>query len=413
MSEQQPLVAIDVGSTAVTVVIGTPTSDGLTVLGCGQAPHGGAPRGVVAKLEETSRAVRAAAEEAEAMADIRVERAVIGVGGPPIVGLHASSSVPITDRQQTVTADDRDRALARCTEFNQPPDYRVLDVIPSEYVLDGQPGVIHPVGMPATRLDAHAYVLYTHKTHVETLVQAVNRAGVVVDHVYYEPLAAAAAVMTDEERSLGCLLVDIGSGATEWILFSDGAVLATGSTPVSGRSFTNDLATMLHTTSHAAERLKAELGVGPTDEDFDRAVEVPPLGGEGTQVIPARFAARIIEARAKDLLVEVLQPLRQQGLESCPRAGIVLTGGGSRLDGLAGISEEFFGQRVRLGVPHNLGGLAELVAGPEWSVACGLVRLHANRRQTDARHSNNGLQGRILSWLRHALGEVFEMGGGS
>lgn len=413
MTESPPLVAIDVGSAAVSVVIAVPTTNGLNVLGCGQKFHTGAPRGIIAELEETSRAVRAASEEAEAMAGTQVERAVIGIGGPPVVGFRAHSSVPITDRQQTVTVEDRDRALGRCTGFNQPRDYRVLDIIPREYVLDGQPGVIQPVGMPATRLDAHAFVLYAHKTHVETLIQAVNRAGVMVDHVYYEPLAAAAAAMSDEERAFGCLLVDIGFGATEWALFVDGSVLCTGSTPVAGRSFTNDLATMLHTTTHAAERLKAELGVGLEDQNEDRAVEVPPLGGDGTQVIPVSMAVRIIEARARDLLVQIVHPLRKQGLESYPRAGLVLTGGGARLAGLTGLGEEFFGQRVRLGAPLEVEGLSELVDGPEWSVACGLIRLHAIRRSNDAKHSSTRLQERILSWLRHALGEVFEMGGGS
>ena len=217
----------------------------LVIKGSGEARHDGARKGVVGKLDEVADAVRVAAEEAEAMASVPVELAVVGLGGLPIQGLPAMASVPVTGRNLTVSEDDLRRALASCAQVSIPPDYRVLDIIACGYALDGQPGMEYPVGMPGTRLDASAFVVYTNKTHAETVEQTVNRAAVAVKQLVYEPLAAAAAVVTPDERELGCLLLDLGYATTEWVLFAEGVVVSSGAIPVGGRHFTADLAALL------------------------------------------------------------------------------------------------------------------------------------------------------------------------
>ncbi len=407
MKDPGPLVGIDVGAASVSVVVAEAADDHRTVvLGCGRARHAGAPKGIVADLEAVTEAVRLAAEEAEAMASAPVERAVVGLGGPAVRGLNARSSVPVTGARGLVSDDDRDRALERCTRFAQPSDYTVLDVIPREFVLDGQPGVRRPVGMPATRLDAHAHVLYAHRTHAESVLKAVNQAGIVAERLYFEPLAAAAAALTPDERELGCLLVDIGHGGTEWALYAEEAVVATGCFPVGGRSFTNDLAVILRTSSHAAEELKRRHGLAGAD---GTAVEVPALGGEGQRVVPLQVVTETLAARAKEVLVAVHRQLAEEQLDGVARAGVVLTGGGALLPGLGELAEAIFGARARLGAPRGIEGEVEPVAGPEWAVAVGLVRLQAawRRSQGDRRRGSGP-----LGWLRQALGELFEMGGG-
>ncbi len=412
MMDGTPLVGIDVGSHAVRVVVARPGESGLEVLGCGQARHGGAPKGVVADLEEVSRAVRLAAEEAEAMASVPVERAVVGLGGPPVVGWRANAPVVVEGPGGRVSPEDRDASLQRCQRFNRPPDYRVLAVIPTGFVLDGQGGVREPVGLPASRLTAHAYVVHTHRAHWDAVHQAVYSAGIEIEGVYFEPLAAAEAVLTEDERELGCLLLDVGKGTTEWILFHEGVVAAAGCTPVAGRHFTSDLAALLQTPSRAAERIKCTVGLCRTEEGSQRAVEVPPLGGEAVRLYPASAVGEILQARARELLVEVHRPLRREELDRVPRAGVVLTGGGSRLDGLADLAEEILGHRVRTGPPRGLGGLAEAVGGEEWAVARGLIRLHTRAGMERTRTPASGPD-RIWAWVRRTFGEIFEMGGGS
>ncbi|MGD9252734.1 MAG: cell division protein FtsA [Holophagae bacterium] len=411
MSEHLLVVGIDLGSSGVQVVVGSVEDDRLVVRGCGHARHDGARKGVISNLDEVSEAVRLAAEEAEAMASVPVEVAQVGVGGAPIQGVPSTASVPVTGRDHTVTAEDLQRALVACAQVSIPVDYRVLDIIPCGFALDGQAGVDHPVGMPGSRLDATAYVLYTNRTHAETVEQAVNHAAVAIERMVYEPLAAADAVLTTDEKELGCLLLDLGHSTTEWLLYAEGVVTCSGAMPVGGRHFTADLAAMLKTTTAAAERTKRTVGAALDREGLDGgAVEVPALGGDGNQVHRAAFAAEVLHERARDLFIGVHKVLVGQGLDRVPRAGVVLTGGGSRLDGLEEVAETIFGHRVRLGLPRGLAGLVEPVSGPEWAVACGLIRLHHNRRNQiiTARADRGGL----MAWLRNALGDFFELGGG-
>jgi len=413
MAEPRPLVGIDVGSSAASVLVALPEEDDrLTVLGFGQARHDGARKGVIGDLDEVTEAVRSAAEEAEAMASVPVERAVVGIGGSSIQGMRATASVPVTGRDHTVTREDERRALHACAQMAIPADYRVLDIIPCGYAIDGQPGVDHPVGMPGTRLDASAFVLYTHKTHAETVEQAVNRASVAVSRLIYEPLAAAEATLSRDERDLGCLLLDVGYGSTEWILFTEGVVAASGCIGVAGRLFTSDLASLLKTTTAAAERVKREVGAVPARAGIEvEAIEVPALGGAGHQVHSARFAAEILYERGRDLLVRVHRALAAEGLDRVPRSGVVLTGGGARLEGLQELAEEIFGHRVRVGTPREIVGLTDPVTGPEWSVVCGLV--HAQHRRRHRAPAMDEDKGGLLTRIRTALGELFELGGGT
>jgi cell division protein FtsA len=411
MNDGRPLVGIDVGSTRVSVVVGAMDDERLVVRGCGQAGHDGARKGVIAKLDEVSEAVREAAEEAEAMASIPVELAAVGLGGLPIQGLPSTASVPVTGRNMTVSEDDLGRALSACAQVSVPPDFRVLDIIACGYALDGQSGMEYPVGMPGTRLDASAFVVYTNKTHADTVEQSVNRAAVAVKALVYEPLAAAEAVLTPDERELGCLLLDLGYATTEWVLFAEGFVVSSGAIPVGGRHFTADLAALLKTTTAAAERVKRRIGASLERDGLDvDAVEVPSLGGDGHHVHPARFAAEILHERARDLFIGVHRNLVEHGLDRLPRAGVVLSGGGAALDGLEEVAETIFGHRARIGRPLDLAGLVEPVAGPEWAVACGLIRMQCKKRTEYS--TTRGKQGGLLARLRHALGDIFEMGGG-
>lgn len=411
MSDGRPLIGIDVGSSSVSVVVGRAEEDRLLVLGSGRATHDGARKGVISKLDEVAGAIRTAAEEAEAMASVPIEEAVVGIGGTPIQGNPSTASVPVTGRDRTVTPDDLRRALSACAQVSIPPDYKVLEIIPCGFAVDGQPGMEQPVGMPGTRLDASAYVLYTNKTHADTVEQAVNRASIAVSQLVYEPIAAAAAVLSDDERDLGCLLLDIGFATTEWLLYTERAVLASGALPVGGRHFTSDLAAMLKTTTAAAERVKRTIGAAPARENLaNQAVEVPSLGGDGNQVLGARFAAEVLYERARDLFVGIHRVLVHHGLDRLPRTGVVLTGGAARMDGLEELAEAVFGHRVRIGVPRDLAGLSEPVTGPEWAVACGLVRLQEQGTERIVTTSE-GRPG-MLAWLRNALGELFELGGG-
>ncbi|NOZ95421.1 MAG: cell division protein FtsA [Acidobacteria bacterium] len=412
MNELSPLVGIDVGSAAVSVVVAIEDEGRIRVVGSGRARHEGARKDVISELGAVAEAVREAAEEAEAMSSLPVEQAVVGLGGTPVTGMCATASVPITGRASTVCSEDQRRALRACTRMNIPDDYEVLSILPAGFAVDGQGGLRTAVGMPGKRLDASAYVLFTHKTHAQAVVQAVNTAGIVVKRLTYEPVAAAESVLTNDERDLGCLLLDLGYGSSEWVAYSDGVAVASGAIPVGGRLFTNDLAVLIKTTTEAAERVKREVGATPTRSGAGGGgVEVPAIGEQGHFLVERGFVSEILSERARDLFVRVHRQMIGQGVERTPRAGVVLTGGGARLIGITELAQEIFGFTARLGTPRGLTGSTEPVAGPEWSVACGLA-LEEHRAGNDGSAIGREGQTGILSWLRNALNELFEIGGG-
>ncbi len=412
MNDDRSFVGIDVGSASVKVLVAVPEPHRLVVKGCGEARHDGARKGIVAALEEVAGAVRTAAEEAEAMASVPVELASVALGGTPVRGTPSTASTPVTGRNHTVSREDVTLSLSRCAEIGIPSDYRVLDIIPCGFALDGQPGLENPEGMVGRRLDATAYVLFTTNAHADTVEQAVNQAAIKVTDVWYEPLAAGESVLSRDEREFGCLLLDIGYATSEWLLWKDGTVVSGGVFPVGGRHFTADLATVIQTTTEGGEKIKRQVGVSLGKSDLELlAVEVPTLGGNGNRIIEGKVAAHVLNERAQQLFVGVLRDLEREELDRVPRAGVVLTGGGARLDGMEEVAEAIFGHHVRVGSPRDLAGEVEPVAGPEWAVATGLVRL-AHRRQmqsANGKHMGGGLIGR----LRCALSEIFDLGGGN
>jgi cell division protein FtsA len=412
MSDDRPLVGIDVGSSTVKVVVAVPEPHRLVIKGCGEARHDGARKGTIASLEEVTEAVRIAAEEAEVMASIPVTHAAVALGGAHILGKTACASAPISGRNHLVSGDDVSLALSRCADVMIPEDYKVLDIIPCRYALDGQPGIENPEGMAGNKLEASAYVLFTPRAHADSLEQTINQASVAVTGILYEPLAAAEAVLSNDEKELGCMLIDIGHATSEWIVWSEGVVLASGTSPIGGRHFVADVATVMKTDTAGAELIKRSVGVSLERPDLDLlGIEVPTLGGHGNQIVDGRMAAQILYERAHELFVDIARCLSDMNLDRTPRAGIILTGGGARLEGMEGVAETIFAHHARRGNPRDLAGEVEPVAGPEWAVACGLIRLIHQRNQKP--YIRKQAESGIFNRLRNALGGIFELGGGN
>ncbi|MCD4747756.1 MAG: cell division protein FtsA [Thermoanaerobaculales bacterium] len=412
MSDDRPLVGIDVGSSSVKVVVAVPEPHRLVIKGSGEARHDGARKGIISKLDEVTRAVQSATREAEAMASTPIEQAIIALGGTPIRGTPAKASAPVTGPKNTVSHDDLTLVLDRCAGVAIPDEYKVLDIIPCGFTLDGQPGLEDPEGMAGRQLGATAFVLFTTKAHADTVEQVVNQAAVAVTDVIYEPLAASNIVLSHDERELGCLLVDIGHSTTDWVLWNEGVVLASNAFPVGGRHFTADVATLMNTTTKGGEKIKLEVGVHPGRQEIDLvSVEVPEISGHGNRIIEGRDAVPVLYERAHQLFTGIARDLAAMELDRVPRAGIVLTGGGAGLDGLEEVAEAIFGHNARIGRPRDLAGEVEPVSGPQWSVATGMIRLAHRRRQQTLTGRRGG--GGVIDRLRDALSEIFDLGGGN
>ena len=370
------LVGIDVGSSKIAVLIGLRDENGaIEVVGKGVAPNRGTRKGNIVNVEATVDALKQASEEAEVMAGVEISRAFVGVAGADIRSVNCKGMVSVKRKDREISRDDIDRVLEAAQSAALPSDRQILHAIPQEFLVDEQGGIAEPLGMLGSRLEVMLHLVTGNITRTKTMLTCINRAGVEVVEMVFEPLATAEAVLTIDERELGVLLLDIGAGTTEYSLFADGEVQHSGVLPVAAGHFTNDLAMVLRTPFAEAEKIKVRDGccLAHLVSD-DEGLSVPTVAGGTTRVVPRRDLCEILQPRAEELFCLIQDDLARHGFEDAPRAGAVLTGGGAQMDGLLEMAEQIFNCGVRYGLPRGLGGLVDVINSPIWCTASGLLR---------------------------------------
>jgi cell division protein FtsA len=373
------LVAIDIGSSKVAVLIGERTPQGnLDVVGRGLVPNRGTRKGHIVNVEATVEALKQASEEAEAMAGVEIARAYVGLAGADIRSVNSRGMVTVARKDRQITRQDIQRVLEAAQSAALPADREILHAVPQEFIVDGQGGIDDPLGMLGTRLEVTVHLVTGSIVRSRTLLACVNRAGIEVVEMVFEPLAAAAAVLSPDERELGALLIDVGAGTTEAALFYDGEVQYSTVLPIGAGHFTNDLAMVLRTPFAEAERLKIAQGCClPSMAIESDAISVSTVAGGASRVVPRRELCEILQPRAEELFEMLRADLGKHVGDDAPRAAVVLTGGGAQLDGLFELAEQVFDASVRYGLPRGLGGRTDLIGSPTWSTAAGLL-LHAH-----------------------------------
>ncbi len=372
-------VGIDIGSSKVGVLVGQrDEKGGLEVVGRGLAENRGTRKGNIVNVDMTVDALKAATEEAEVMAGVEISRAYVGIAGADVRSVNSRGMVSVARKDREITRQDIKRVLDAAQSAALPSDREILHAIPQEFLVDEQGGIGDPQGMLGSRLEVTVHLVTGNTARSKTLLTCVNRAGIEVVELVFEPLATAEAVLTPDERELGVLLIDLGSGTTEYGLLLEGEVYHSGVLPIGSGHFTNDLAMVLRTPFAEAEKIKVKRGccLAALVSD-DEGISVPTVAGGTTRVIPRRELASILEPRAEELFSLIKEDLRKHGFEESPRGGVVLTGGGSKLDGLVEMAEQIFDAGVRYGVPQGLGGLVDVISSPAWATASGLLRYAA------------------------------------
>ncbi|HWZ53632.1 MAG TPA: cell division protein FtsA [Candidatus Acidoferrales bacterium] len=378
------VVALDVGSTKTCALIGEMEEEGggVKFAALGAAESKGWRKGQIVNLELAVSSIRRAIEEAETIVNVPVESALIGVAGVHVRGLNSRGGITVGARPRDIQRDDVRRAIEAARGVSLPEDREVLHVLPQEFFLDRQDNIRDAIGMVGVRLEANVHIVTASGSSTQNIVTAVNRAGVRVDDTVLEPLASAEACLTQDERELGCCLLDIGGGTSDMLAYTGGVVRHTASIPVGGDHVTNDLAVGLRTPVPEAEKIKREHACAFRDlvkEDF--AIEIASVGDRPPRTVFARMLTDIVEPRVQEFLMLVRDELRRAGLESQVPAGIVLTGGGAKLRGLVEFAEHLFKLPVRVASPRGLAGMSEEVSQPEYSTAVGLVLYGARTRR--------------------------------
>ncbi len=384
------LVGLDVGSTKTCALIGEWEEDGVKFLALGAAESKGLRKGLIVNLDATVSSIRRAVEEAESGAGVPVESALVGVAGSHLRGVNSRGGITLGPRARDIQREDVRRAIDAARSVTLPEDREVLHVLPQEFLLDAQNNIGDPIGMVGQRLEVNVHIVTASAAAAQNLITAVNRAGVVVADTVLEPLAAGEACLTQDERDLGCCLLDIGGGTTELLVYGGGVVRHTAALPVGGDHFTNDLAVGLRTPIPEAEKIKREYACSWRELlKEDHAIEIASVGDRPPRTVFTRMLCDIVEPRAQELLVLVRDDLQRAGLDTLIPAGLVLAGGGSRLRGLVDLAERMFALPVRVAVPRGLVGMPEGISQPEYATAVGLLIYGARARRQAAQRPDS------------------------
>jgi cell division protein FtsA len=375
------VVGLDVGTTKVAVLIGEFTSEGETrIVGAGSARAEGIKKGVVVNMDEAADSIRAAVAKAERMAGVEIRGVCAAVSGPHIRSFNSRGVIAIPAARREVTARDVEKVTEAARSITLPFDREIVHSMPQDFVVDNQAGIRDPVGMSGARLEAEVHIVTALGMSLENMLKVSKKVGLEIVDMVFDPFAAARAVLTRDEMNLGCLLVDVGGGITNYALYHGGTVRASGVVAAGGVNVTNDLAVGLRTNGPVAEDLKIDHGVALASlvNDEETAM-VPGIGEREAREVRTQILSAIIEPRTEEIFTMVKKAVANDPFYNLLGAGIVLAGGGSRLRGMEGVAEEVFDLPVRTGKACNLMGLSELVDSAEWTTGIGLL-LHGRDR---------------------------------
>ncbi len=397
------LVGLDIGTSKVAAVIASLGDLGeMEIIGFGSAPSGsGMKKGVLVNIDIMAEAIRRAVRQAETMAGCEVRSVLVGVSGQKITSRTTRGTVRVPGGE--VDAGDVERVIDTAEAIDLPADHRVLHILPKEFIVDGQGGIDHPIGMTAVRLEVDVQIITCASNMAENIERCIERCGLRCDSMVLEQLASAYAVLEEDERDLGVCMVDIGHGTTDIIVFHSGAVQYAATIPVAGSQVTNDVASALNTTTRLAADIKERFGSALAKlVGADMVVEVPSLGDRPPRQASRQALAAAVESRYEELFDLVKAALVNGGHERCLRSGIVLTGGAAGIHGAVELAEEVFGVQVRLGIPRHLSGLEDLVAKPACATGVGLLCYGAAMRRDGATPETGGANifSRFQQWLR-------------
>ncbi|MDS1029582.1 cell division protein FtsA [Bacillota bacterium LX-D] len=407
MPEKNVVIGLDIGSSKIVVVVGDIGEEGqVDVIGVGESTTSGLRKGTIVDIENTAKAIEKAVEKAEQMSGVEINSVYVGITGPHLASQNNRGVVAVISNNKEICSEDAARVLQAAQVIALPSDRKIIHVIPREYIVDGYDGIVDPVGMCGSRLEVETNIITGASTSIQNTIKSVHRAGLEVNALVYNALASAEAVLLPAEKDLGTLLVDIGGGTTELALYDQGSLWYASIIPIGGDHVTSDLAVGLRTPITEAERIKKQDGCVlqqlMTDDDY---IEVPNVGGNNVRRVSRKLIASIIEPRMQELFHMVKAELNHSGYKGVLPGGVVLTGGTALMDGLVQLAGEELNMPVRIGVPRNVGGMADIVNSPCYATALGILsygtrNLAVLHEAPTANPLIGGLLSRFFAWIK-------------
>jgi cell division protein FtsA len=399
------IVGLDIGTSKVVAIVGEIVDDGsLNIIGIGSHRSRGLKKGTVVNIESTVESIQHAIAEAEMMAGCQIHSVYAGIAGSHIRSMNSHGIVAIRDGE--VERADIERVIDAAQAVAIPADQKVLHILPQEYLIDAQEGVKEPLGMSGVRLEAKVHLVTCAINAVQNIEKCIKRCNLAVDEIILEQLASAYSVLTEDEKELGVCLVDIGGGTSDIAIFTEGAIRYTGVIPIAGDQVTNDIAMALRTPTDDADGIKVKYACALTQlVNGADSIKVPSVGDRPPRELSRQALAEVVEPRYVELFTLVQQELQRSGFQDMLAAGIVLTGGTSKMEGVVDLAEEIFHAPVRIGAPHNVDGLADIVRNPIYSTGVGLLLYGLKQFQEQGGLVAKGdpqitLVGRVKSWFQ-------------
>lgn len=404
-NDNRMIVGLDIGTSKVVAIVGEVDADEeINIVGIGLHQSRGLKKGVVVNIESTIQSIQRAIEEAELMAGCQIHSVYAGIAGNHIRSLNSHGIVAIRDRE--VYQLDVERVIDAAQAVAIPADQKVLHILPQEYLIDSQEGIKKPLGMSGVRLEAKVHLVTCAVNAISNIEKCIKRCALEVEDIILEQLASAYAVLTEDEKELGVCLVDIGGGTTDIAIFTEGSIRHTGVIPIAGDQVTNDIAMALRTPTQFAEEIKIKYACALAQlAGVNETIKVPSVADRSPRDLSRQALAEVIEPRYDELFTLVQAELRRSGYENLVAAGIVLTGGTAKMEGVIELAESIFHMPVRIGVPHSVNGLQDIVRNPIYATGVGLL-LYGLKQQQEAGFAGDrdppggGFFARVRQWVR-------------
>ena len=401
------IVGLDIGTTKICTIVGEISPDGIDIVGFGSHPSKGIRKGVVVNIDSTVASIKQAVEEAELMAGCEIHTVFAGIAGAHIKGFNSHGIVAVKDKE--VKENDILRVIDAAKAVAIPMDREIIHVLPQEYVVDEQDGIKEPLGMSGVRLEAKVHIVTAAVASAQNIIKCANKTGLTVADIILQPLAAAEAVLSNDEKELGTALVDIGGGTTDIVIYSEGSLRHTAVLGLGGNHVTNDIAVGLRTPTIEAEKIKHKYGCAMSSLIHrDDTIEVPSVGGRKPRVVSKQVLCEIIEPRLEEIFILVQNEIAKAGFENLLGSGIVVTGGSTIMEGVPELAEKILDLPVRRGTPQNIGGLVDVVSSPQYSTGVGLVILGARHRMNPHQNAKKeNAYGKVKTRMKEWFAQLF------
>ncbi|MEL0257347.1 MAG: cell division protein FtsA [Gammaproteobacteria bacterium] len=402
------LVSLDIGTSKVLCLVADIDDKGeLRIVGIGSEPCSGLNKGIISDIDTTVSSIRRAKDKASLMSNCNIQSVTTGIAGNHIQSYNGNGAVNILNDE--VTEDDKQKVLTNAQNIQIPKDQEILHAIEQHFTIDGQSGIREPLGMAGSRLEANVHIITTSSTAKKNLTKCINNSLLEINDYVLQPVASSEAVLSDEERDLGVCLVDIGCGTTDIAIFTDGTIKHSAVIPIASQMITKDIRIILSTSLEAAEEMKIQFGSVAPDVDTDIKIPVPSVSDKPDTETTKTILSQIITARVNEILDAIQKEINNSGYSNSIRAGLVFTGGGSKLEGLDIFAESFFQKPSRIGSPRHIKGLEDLRGKTRYATAVGLL-LHRYKELTSNKTSikNTSKLGSMLDKYAKKISDYFQ-----